>query len=84
MPPLSSLPGHIKYNRFLRALARLGFIIDKTGGDGSHALAEYKNHKSITIPYYSKIPKEVLYYLLKEIEDITKGEVTWELINKEL
>jgi len=84
MPPLSSLPGHIRYNKFLKALSRLGFVIDKSGGDGSHVLAEYKNHKSITIPYYPKLPKEVLYYLLKEIENITKEEVTWELINKEL
>ena len=36
MPSLSELPGEIKRKKFIRGLQRLGFIIDKTGGDGSH------------------------------------------------
>jgi len=36
MPSLSELPGEIKRKKFIRALQRLGFVIDKTGGDGSH------------------------------------------------
>ena len=33
MPSLSELPGEIKRKKFIRALQRLGFVIDKIGGD---------------------------------------------------
>jgi len=36
MPSLSELPGEIKRKKFIKALLRLGFIIDTRGGDGSH------------------------------------------------
>lgn len=81
MPSLSELPGEIKRNKFIRALQRLGFNIDKIGGDGSHYKATWpQTQKSITIQ--SKIRKDVLYYLLKEIEQYSG--VTWEAIKKEL
>ena len=81
MPSLSELPGEIKRKKFIRALKRLGFNIDKTGGDGSHYKATWsKTQKSITIQ--SKLRKDVLYYLLKEIEEYTG--VTWEDIKNEL
>lgn len=74
------LPGEIKPKKFFRALARLGFVIDTTGGKGSHTKAVWKNQKSITIPNH--LPRQVLRYILKEIEEISS--VTWEMIEKEL
>lgn len=81
MPPLSELPGEIKRKKFIKALQRLGFRIDIKGGDGSHYKATWpKTQKSITIP--SKLRKEVLFYLLKEIEDYS--DIKWDKIKEEL
>lgn len=80
MPFFSELPGEVKRNKFARALRRLGFLIDKTGGDGSHYKAVWpKTQKSITLP--SHLRKDVLNYVLKEIEECSG--VTWkEIKNK--
>jgi predicted RNA binding protein YcfA (HicA-like mRNA interferase family) len=81
MPSHSELPGEIKRNKFIKALIRLGFIINKTGGDGSHYKAIWpRTQKSITIP--SHLRKDVLYYLLKEIEQISG--LNWENIKREM
>ncbi len=81
MPSLSELPGEIKRNKFIKALQRLGFIIDTSGGNGSHYKAIWPStQKSITIP--QQLPKKVLSYLLKEIENYSG--VTWGDIKKEL
>lgn len=81
MPSLSNLPGEISRKKFANALNRLGFIIDKKGGDGSHYKATWpKTQKSITIQ--SKLRKDVLYYILKEIEKYSG--ITWEDIKKKL
>ena len=81
MPSRSQLPGQIKRNKFTKALERLGFEINKSGGDGSHYKATCtRTQKQITVPY--DLRKDVLYYLLKEIEKISG--VTWEEIQKEL
>lgn len=40
-------------------------------------------NKSVTIPH-RMIPKQALKYLLKEIETVTLGRVTWEEIKEEL
>lgn len=81
MPSLSDLPGEIKRKKFIKALTRLGFLINKWGGDGSHYKVIWpKNEKSITIP--SKLPKQVLGYVLKEIENYSG--INWEDIKKEL
>ena len=81
MPSLSELPGEIKREKFAKALTRLGFIIDERGGDGSHYKATWPaTQKSITIQ--SDLRKDVLYYLLKEIEEYS--DLTWEDIKKEL
>jgi len=81
MPSRSKLPGEIKRSKFTKALERLGFDIDRSGGDGSHYKATWpKTQKSITIQ--SKLRKDVLDYLLKEIEK--NSGITWEDIRKEL
>ncbi|MBI2463218.1 MAG: type II toxin-antitoxin system HicA family toxin [Candidatus Spechtbacteria bacterium] len=81
MPSLSQLPGEIKRNKLAKALARLGFVLDEKGGNGSHYKITWpKNQKSVTLPYDLK--KSTLYYVLKEIENISG--VTWEDIQKEL
>lgn len=81
MPSLSGLPGEIKRKKFTKALERLGFIIDKKGGDGSHYKTIWPNtQKSIIIQ--SNLRKDVLYYLFKDIEKYSG--ITWEDIKKEL
>lgn len=81
MPSFSELPGEIKRPKFAKALIRLGFYIDKKGGDGSHFKIIWPpTQKSITLP--SKLRKDVLKYIIKEIEDLT-GK-TWEDIKGEL
>jgi predicted RNA binding protein YcfA (HicA-like mRNA interferase family) len=81
MPPRSELPGSVHRSSFLRALKRLGFEINETGGNGSHCKATWpKTQRCVTIQ--QRIDKDVLYYLLKEIE--THSGVTWDEIKKEL
>lgn len=65
----NSLPSDIKRKRLTKALERLGFSIDQTGGDGSHYKAIWKNEKFVVIPY--NIHKQTLWYLLKEIQMIS-------------
>jgi predicted RNA binding protein YcfA (HicA-like mRNA interferase family) len=81
MQLLDGLPGEIKRKKIVRALTRLGFEIDARGGNGSHVKIVWpKSQKSITMP--CKIRKDVLRYLLKEIEQYSG--ITWEEIKKEL
>jgi len=81
MPQLSKLPGDIGRKKFIKALNRLGFIINTVGGAGSHIKAVWpRTQKSITIP--NDLRKDVLYYVLKEIEQYSG--VTWEQIEQEL
>ena len=81
MPSLSELPGEVKRRKFIRALARLGFVIDKSGGDGSHYKITWPStQKSVTLP--SKLNKQRLKYILVEIEEYSG--VTWEEIKERL
>ena len=81
MPSLSELPGFLNRNKFIKALKRLGFEIDTSGGDGSHIKVECpKNGKVVTVQ--RDLRKDVLKYILKEIENYSG--VTWEDIKKEL
>ena len=81
MPSRSELLGEIKRKKFTRALQRLGFVINEKDGDGSHVKALWPtNQKSITIP--KRLEKDVLYYILKEIETYT--DVSWEDIKTRL
>lgn len=81
MPPLSTPLEEIKRKKFIRALQQVGFDVNGTRGNGSHYKATWpKIQKSITIQY--KLPKEVLYHALKEIE-LCSG-VTWDEIKKQL
>lgn len=50
MPPLSLLPNNINRKKFVNALKRLGFLVDMSGGKGSHYKITWpKTQKSITI-----------------------------------
>ena len=80
MPSLSELPGEIKRKKLTKALLRLGFVIDKRGGDGSHYKIICQNQKTITLP--QKISKNVLYYILKEIKEYSC--ITWDQIKEKL
>ena len=81
MPSPNDLPGEIKRAKFIKALERCGFEINKVGGNGSHYKAIWpRNQKSVTIQ--QDLPKQVLRYVLKEIE-ICSG-VTWDQINAKL
>lgn len=81
MPSRSELPGEIPRKKFLRALRRLGFEINTVGGKGDHVKIIWPaTQKSISVD--GDLRKDVLYYLLKEIEAVSP--VTWEQIKKEL
>ncbi len=81
MPSLSELPGEIKRKKFAKALERLGFVINRTGGKDDHYKAIWpKNGKAFTIQ--CKLRKDVLYYFVKEIEQISG--ITWEDIKNKL
>lgn len=81
MPPLSQLPSDLKRIKFINALKRLGFLIDKTGGAGSHFKIIWPaTQKSVTVQ--QELRKDVLNYLLKEIEQISG--ITWEQIKEKL
>lgn len=81
MPSRSELPGDLARKKLLKALVRLGFEINTIGGKGDHVKIIWpQTQKSITMD--TDIRKDVLYYLLKEIENMSG--VTWEDIKKEL
>ncbi len=81
MPSHSELPGEISRSKFLKALNRLGFEINTVGGKGNHIKVTWPpTQKSITVD--TDLRKDVLYYLLKEIEKISK--ITWEQIKEKL
>jgi len=81
MPSRSELPGNLHPKKFAKALRRLGFVIDKTGGRESHQKFIWPpTQKSITLQ--KDLRKDVLHYLLKEIE--TYSGITWEEIKKKL
>lgn len=81
MPSRSELPGGLSRKKLLNALKRCGFLINTFGGKGDHIKVVWpQNQKSVTV--IGEIRKDVLYYLLKEIEAISG--VTWEQIKKRL
>lgn len=80
MPSLSELPSDIKRNKLTKALKRLGFEIDTTGGKGSHYKIICPNQKTITLQY--NLNKKMLLVVLKEIEKYSG--VTWKQIKKKL
>lgn len=81
MPSLSQLPSDVTKERFLRALAKIGFDISKKGGKGSHYKATWPaTQKSIIIQYDFR--KDVLYKILKQVEAISG--IYWEEIEKHL
>lgn len=81
MPSLSQLPSNLSRKEFLKALRKVGFIVNERGGDGSHCKATWPlTQKSITIPYHFR--KDVLYYVLKEMRKMSGIE--WKDIEKHL
>ncbi len=81
MPSRSELPGGISTKKFLKALQRLGFEINTVGGKGDHVKAVWPRTQKMVI-VDNDLRKDVLYYLLKEIESMSG--VTWEQIRDEL
>lgn len=83
MPSRSQLPGELKRKKFINALERLGFEISTKGGSGDYMKVTWlPTQKMVTVQRH--VRKDVLYYLLKEIEVITNREITWEDIKKKL
>jgi hypothetical protein len=81
MPSRSELPGDKSRHKFLNAPTSLGFEDNITGGKGDHLKVTWpRTQKSVTVT--NDLRKDVLYYLLREIEVISG--VTWEEIKKEL
>jgi len=83
MPSRSQLPGEIKRKRFTRALERLGFETSTKGSNGDYVKVTWpQTQKVITVQRY--VRKDVLYYLLKEIKEMTNGKITWKDIKEKL
>lgn len=80
MPSHNDLPSDLSRKKLSKALVRLGFEVDKRGGDGSHYKVICPNQKVVTLQY--KLHKQILKVILKEIERYSG--VTWEQIKKEL
>lgn len=80
MPSLSELPSDLKRNKLIRALIRLGFRVDKSGGEGSHYKIICPDEKVVVIQY--KLHKIMLREVLKEIERYSG--ITWKQIKREL
>lgn len=81
MPSRSELPGDLSRKKFLNALSRLGFEISTAGGKGDHVKATWPvTQKSVTV--IADLRKDVLHYLLKEIEMMSG--VTWDQIKQNL
>ena len=77
MPSRSELPGDLSRKKFLHAISRLGFEINTVGGKGDHCKIVWpRTQKSISVD--ADLRKDVLYYLLKEIETISG--ITWDQI----
>lgn len=74
------LPGDLNPKKLVRALVRLGFTIDTTGGKGSHLKAIWRNEKMVIIQ--RNLYRQALRLLLREIE--TVSGITWEEIKKQL
>lgn len=67
LPP--SLPSDVSQGRLAKAFEKVGFIIDYTGGKGSHCkLIDPKSQKFITLQ--SKIWKQVLKDKLQQAEEL--------------
>jgi len=81
MPSLSELPGSLKRSKFIKALIRLGFELDKVGGDGSHYKVVWPPTQKIIVIQYD-FRKDVLYETLKDIEEISG--ITWYQIKDKL
>ncbi len=83
MPSLSELPSDIKRPKLIRALSRVGFDISTRGGNGTHYKATWPvTQKAFSIPI--RLDKQTLYYLLKEIQIVTGGQVDWDTIKNNL
>ena len=79
MPALSQLMD-IKRKRLLKALVRLGFRVEPSGGKGDHYKVIYRNEKAVIIDDFDS--KMKLKYIVEEIEEISG--ITWEDIKREL
>lgn len=78
MSTRSELPGEIKRRKFTKSLQKIGFIENSKGGKGNHLKYTWpKNNKNIVIP--ERLDKDVLYYILKEIKQMSG--ITWKDIN---
>ncbi len=75
MPSRSELPGCLRSGKFLGALRRLGFLVNKVGGKGDHVkIIWLATGKSLS--FDTDLRRDVLYYVLKEIEE--KFSISWD------
>lgn len=83
MPPRSELPDRISRDKFIKILEKSGFEISRKGGKGSHYKATWpRTQKSITIQ--KDLRRDVMYYTVKQIEEITDRDVSWDRIKDSL
>lgn len=80
MSPHEKIPSDLGAERIIRALVRLGFVLDRKGGKGSHVKLTWRNEKFVTVQYH--LHKTALKELLKEVENISG--LTWAEIKEEI
>jgi predicted RNA binding protein YcfA (HicA-like mRNA interferase family) len=81
MPPLSELPSDLSSDKLIRALVRLGFVEDRTGGKGSHRKMIWpSSQKSLTVMH--KLHKHAVKYVIEQALIVSGAE--WEELKKEL
>ena len=75
MSSLKDMPSDISQHGLVKVLRRLGFDINRRGGNGSHYKATWPpTQKSVTIQ--SKLHKVIVKSLLKQLELATGGKIT--------
>lgn len=72
MPSRSELPSDLKRKKFIRALQRLGFIIDKSGGNGSHYKVMWPTTQKVS---QSSMNLEKTYFMryLKKLKSVAES-----------
>ena len=80
MPSLSELPSDLNRNKLAKALLKLGFRVDRKGGDGSHYKIICPNEKVVVLQY--KLHKVMLRAVLIEIEKCSG--IKWAQIKKKI
>ena len=79
MSPHDRVPGELKPEKIAKAMLRLGFRLENSGGKGSHMKLVWRNEKMIIIQ--RNLHRGAILGLSKEIKNISG--LTWDDIKEE-